>query len=75
MKRVFDDDMIVVEAEIVAKADHPKTPKCLGWVDGKVTVRNQNDDVVLSLVHLYIVEKLVAAAGESAGPPPAEEQR
>lgn len=74
VKPVFIDDTIVIEAEIVAKADHPKAPERLGRVDEKVTVRNQDGEVVLSLVHLYIVEKRAAPAGDGAGTPSPGEQ-
>ena len=57
VKPVFIDDTIVVEAKIVEKRDHPRAPERLGRVDELVTVHNQHDDVVLSLVHLYVVEK------------------
>lgn len=57
VKPVFIDDTIITEAEIVAKHDHPKAPDRLGRVDEQVTVRNQHEEVVLSLVHLYVVEK------------------
>lgn len=68
VKPVFIDDTIVVETEIVAKHDHPKAPERLGRVDEQVTVRNQHDEVVLSLVHLYVVEKRArpSSARESA---------
>ncbi|WP_460798861.1 MaoC family dehydratase [Microbacterium sp. GXF0217] len=56
VKPVFLGDTITVEAEIVAAADHPRRPE-LGRVDEQVTVRNQHGDVVLSLVHLYVVNK------------------
>lgn len=69
VRPVFIDDTIVVEAEIVQKADHPKSPERLGRVDEQVTVRNQRGEVVLSLVHLYVVDKRhpSAATGQEAG--------
>lgn len=57
VKPVFINDTIVVETEIVGKTDHSKAPERLGRVDERVTVHNQHDDVVLSLLHLYIIEK------------------
>jgi acyl dehydratase len=66
VKPVFIDDTIVVEAEIVAMQDHPRAPEKLGRVDERVTVYNQHDEVVLSLVHLYVVEKRGAGHGSAA---------
>ena len=54
---VYIDDTITVTAEITAVADHPRSPGRLGRVDELVTAVNQHGDVVLSLVHLYLVEK------------------
>lgn len=62
VKPVFIDDTIVVDAAIVAKQDQPKNPERFGRIDEQVTVHNQYDEVVLSLVHLYVVEKRVAVA-------------
>ena len=53
---VLIGDTITVEAQVVAAADHPRRPE-LGRVDEQVTVRNQDGDTVLSLVHLYVVKK------------------
>ncbi len=70
VKPVFVDDTIVVEAEVVAKQDHPKSPDRLGRVDERVTVRNQDGEVVMSLVHLYVVEKRGAAVDPQASDAP-----
>ena len=70
VKPVFIDDTIVVHAEIVAKDDHVKAPERLGRVDERVTVKNQHDEVVLSLVHLYVVEKRGDGAPLSSGRAP-----
>lgn len=56
VKPVFIDDTITVTAEITALHDHPRNAG-LGRVDELVTVVNQHGDVVLSLVHLYVVER------------------
>ena len=56
VKPVFLGDTITVEAEVTAIADHPRRAG-LGRVDEQVTVTNQHGDVVLSLVHLYVVNK------------------
>ncbi|WP_154792538.1 MaoC family dehydratase [Occultella kanbiaonis] len=56
IKPVFLGDTITVEAEIVEVADHPRRPE-LGRVDERVTVTNHDGDTVLSLVHLYVVNK------------------
>lgn len=57
VRPVFIGDTIRVTAEVVAKADHHRDAQRLGRVDEQVTVRNQDGEVVLSLVHLYLVEK------------------
>ena len=54
---VFIDDTITVTAEISALSDHKRSPERLGRVDELVTVVNQDNEVVLSLVHLYVVER------------------
>lgn len=56
IRPVFLGDTITVEAQIVDKRDHPKRADA-GFVDEQVTVRNQHDEVVLSLVHRYLVDK------------------
>jgi acyl dehydratase len=56
IKPVFLGDSITVQAEIVEVTDHPRRPE-LGRVDEHVTVTNQDGDTVLSLVHLYVVNK------------------
>ncbi|MDA8291289.1 MAG: MaoC/PaaZ C-terminal domain-containing protein [Actinomycetota bacterium] len=62
VRPVFIGDTITVTAEIVATGDHAKDPARLGRVDEKLTVSNQRGEVVLALVHLYVVEKTEAAA-------------
>lgn len=57
VKPVFIGDTITVRAEITAKTDHKRRGHQLGQVDETVTVTNQHGTVVLSLVHLYVVEK------------------
>lgn len=56
IKPVYLGDSITVQAEIVEVTDHPRRPE-LGRVDERVTVTNQDGDTVLSLVHLYVVNK------------------
>jgi acyl dehydratase len=56
IRPVLLGDTIKVRAEITDKADHPKRQDA-GRVDELVTVTNQRDEVVLSLVHLYLVNK------------------
>ena len=56
IKPVFLGDTITVEAEITTITDHPRRPE-LGRVDEQVRVNNQHGDIVLSLVHLYVVNK------------------
>jgi acyl dehydratase len=69
VRPVFIDDTITVTAEITAMSDHPRSPERLGRVDELVTVANQDGEVVLSLVHLYVVEKrnVVEAHGSQGG--------
>ena len=62
VRPVFIGDTITVAAQIVAAQDHPKAAERLGRVDEQVTVTNQDGDVVLSLVHLYVVEKRAVQA-------------
>jgi len=57
VRPVFIGDTIAVRAEITAIRDHKRRPDQLGQVDETVTVTNQHGAVVLSLVHLYVVEK------------------
>lgn len=53
---VYIGDTITVEATIVATEPHPRRPG-LGRVDEQVTVRRSDGETVLSLVHLYVVNK------------------
>ena len=57
IRPVFIDDTITVTAEITAKSDHRKRPDQMGYLHELVTATNQAGDVVLSLVHVYVVEK------------------
>ncbi|GAA5204696.1 MaoC family dehydratase [Microbacterium jejuense] len=56
IKPVFLGDTIRVKAEVVGVADHPRRAE-LGRVDERVSVTNQHGETVLSLVHLYVVNK------------------
>jgi acyl dehydratase len=62
VRPVFIGDTLKVRAEITSKYDHKKRPDQLGMVEETVTVTNQEAQVVLVLVHLYVVEKRGAAA-------------
>lgn len=53
---VFIGDTIVVTATISGKRDHPKRTTH-GFVDEQVTVTNQRDETVLSLVHIYLADR------------------
>ncbi len=64
VRPVFIDDTITVTAEIVAKHDHPKAPERLGRVDERLSVENQDGEIVLVLVHLYVVDKRVAGGAD-----------
>jgi len=63
VRPVFIGDTLKVRAEISAMSDHRKRPGELGMVEETVTVTNQAADVVLALVHLYVVEKRGTTAG------------
>lgn len=54
---VFIGDTIRVTAEITQKAPHPKRPDEVGYVHELVTVRNQREETVLVLTHLYLVNR------------------
>jgi acyl dehydratase len=57
VRPVFIGDTITVRAEITAKHDHRRRPGELGMVEETVTATNQDGEVVLALVHLYVVDK------------------
>ncbi|MCG5214077.1 MaoC/PaaZ C-terminal domain-containing protein [Streptosporangium soli] len=54
IRPVHIGDTITVAAEITAKRAHPRRADA-GFVEETVTVANQRGEVVLSLVHLYLV--------------------
>lgn len=54
---VYIGDTITVTAEITEKRDHAKQPEKFGYVSELVTIRNQRDETVLVLTHLYLVNK------------------
>ena len=60
IKPVFIGDTITVTAEITEKALHAKRPDEFGYARELVTVRNQRDETVLVLTHLYLVNRRVA---------------
>ena len=60
IKPVFIGDTITVTAEITEKALHAKRPDEFGYAHELVTVRNQRDETVLVLTHLYLVNRRVA---------------
>lgn len=62
VRPVHIGDTLKVRAEISGKNDHRRRPEELGMVEETVTVTNQTGDVVLALVHLYVVEKRGLAA-------------
>jgi len=62
VRPVHIGDTLKVRAEITSKYDHRKRPEQSGMVEETVTVTNQEAQVVLALVHLYVVEKRGAAA-------------
>ena len=54
---VFIDDSISAQSEIVAKREHSKNPETYGFIDENVVVTNQDGQVVMAFVHIYLVEK------------------
>ncbi|WP_114558803.1 MaoC family dehydratase [Desertihabitans aurantiacus] len=56
VRPVLLGDTITVRAEVVAVRDSAKDPST-GRVEEQVTVTNQHGDVVLALVHLYVVNR------------------
>lgn len=57
VRPVFIDDTLTVRAEITQLRDHRNDPDRFGIVDEQLRVTNQNGEVVLVLVHVYLVEK------------------
>lgn len=55
VRPVHIGDTITVTAEIANKRPHSKGNKA-GFVDEQVTVTNQRGEVVLSTIHVYVVE-------------------
>ncbi|MEO3751127.1 MaoC/PaaZ C-terminal domain-containing protein [Streptomyces sp. B6B3] len=66
---VFIGDTLRVRAEITTKREHPRRPLTHGFVDETVTAVNQEERTVLSLVHVYLVER---QPGETAAEEPEE---
>jgi acyl dehydratase len=64
IRPVFLGDTITVKAETTAKRDHRRSPERYGCLEEHVTARNQGGEAVLSLVHLYLVEKRPVADKE-----------
>ena len=65
IKPVFIGDTLHVRAEITATRDHPRRSD-VGLLDETVTVTNQRGQVVLSLVHIYLVEKLAGKRADGS---------
>ena len=57
IKPVFIGDTIQVTTEITGKRDHTKKNDQFGFVDEQVNVINQHDEIVLSLIHIYLVNR------------------
>jgi len=57
IKPVFIGDTITVTSEIIGSRDHPKKNDQFGFVDEQVNVINQHDEIVLSLIHIYLVNR------------------
>jgi acyl dehydratase len=54
---VFIGDTITATAEISEIRPHPRRDEEVGFVDEVVTARNQHGATVLSLIHIYIVNR------------------
>lgn len=54
---VLIGDTITVTAEITAMRDHARQPQRYGLLDELVTVRNQREETVMVLTHVYLVER------------------
>jgi acyl dehydratase len=54
---VFIDDTISVRAEIASKVEHRTSPELHGLVHEEVQVMNQHGDLVMALVHVYLVNR------------------
>ena len=57
VRPVHIGDTITSRSEIVGARDHVKKPNMWGIIEEMVTVTNQSSEVVLSLIHLYLVDK------------------
>ncbi len=57
IRPVHIGDTITSRSEIVAMRDHAKRPDLYGMVDEKVEVTNQNGEVVIAFVHVYLVNR------------------
>ena len=68
VRPVFVGYTLTVHAEITELRDHRNDPDRYGIVDEQLRVTNQNDEVVLFLVHLYLVEKRQAGRPEESQP-------
>lgn len=62
VRPVHIGDTVMVTAEITEKSPHRTKPDALGYVHEQVTVHNQRDEVVLALVHVYLVNRRPIAA-------------
>ncbi|MEQ7127730.1 MaoC/PaaZ C-terminal domain-containing protein [Actinopolymorpha sp. B11F2] len=68
IRPIFIGDTITVTARIAGTRDHPRRAN-QGFVDEQVMVTNQRGDVVLSLVHIYLVERKSPAPPDDTPPP------
>ena len=57
IKPVFIGDTITVTSEIIGSRYHPKKNYQFCFIDEKVTITNQKNEVVLSLFKIYIVNR------------------
>lgn len=57
IRPVFIGDTIRVTAEITEKVPHARRPEQYGYAHELVTVRNQREEIVMVLTHLYLVNR------------------
>lgn len=67
IRPVYIGDTITVAATITAQRPHPRR-LTQGFIDEQVEVRNQHDETVLALTHLYLVERRDIGTAEESRP-------
>jgi len=65
VKPVFIGDTITIEATIELRRDHPRR-STEGFVDERCAVTNQHGELVLTMTHIYLVQRATPTAGAPA---------